>query len=50
MTSTEMAMATFVGTGYDFLDVPPMSCFDGLPPSRHPQSIYPDGKSVVVTC
>lgn len=33
---------------YDLVGVPPMKCFDGLPPSEHPLSIFPDGKSVVV--
>jgi ferredoxin len=34
--------------GYDLVGVPPMSCFDGLPPNEHPLSIFPDGKSVIV--
>ncbi|MBT7300073.1 MAG: 4Fe-4S binding protein [Victivallales bacterium] len=34
--------------GYDLVGVPPMSCFDGLPPNEHPLSIFPDGKSVLV--
>ncbi|OGV67007.1 MAG: hypothetical protein A3K19_29570 [Lentisphaerae bacterium RIFOXYB12_FULL_65_16] len=34
--------------GYDLVGVPPMRCFDGLPPNEHPLSIFPDGKSVVV--
>ena len=33
---------------YDLVGVPPMRCFDGLPPSEHPLSLFPDGKSVVV--
>lgn len=34
--------------GYDLVGVPPMGCFDGLPPREHPLSIFPDGKSVIV--
>lgn len=34
--------------GYDLVGVPPMTCFDGLPPGEHPLSVFPDGKSVVV--
>ena len=34
--------------GYDFAGVLPMSSFDGLPPNKHPRSIFPDGKSVIV--
>ena len=34
--------------GYDLVGVPPMGCFDGLPPGEHPLSLFPDGKSVVV--
>jgi len=34
--------------GYDLVGVPPMQCFDGLPPSEHPRSLFPDAKSVVV--
>ncbi len=34
--------------GYDLVGVPPMACFDGLPPNEHPLSIFPDAKSVIV--
>lgn len=34
--------------GYDLVGVPPMACFDGLPPNEHPRSIFPDAKSVIV--
>ena len=34
--------------GHDLVGVAPMSSFDGLPSNKHPRSIFPDGKSVVV--
>ena len=34
--------------GYDLVGVPPMTCFDGLPPGEHPLSLFPDARSVVV--
>ncbi|MBN2450623.1 MAG: hypothetical protein JXR77_09550 [Lentisphaeria bacterium] len=34
--------------GYDLVGVPPLGCFDGLPPSEHPLSLFPDARSVVV--
>jgi len=34
--------------GCDLVGVPPLGCFDGLPPGEHPLSIFPGGKSVVV--
>lgn len=33
---------------HDLVGVTPMSCFDHLPPSQHPQRIFPDTCSVVV--
>lgn len=34
--------------GHDLVGVPPLRCFDGLPPSEHPLSLFPDARSVVV--
>jgi epoxyqueuosine reductase QueG len=35
-------------SGYDLVGVSAMSGFDGLPMNKHPRSIFPDGRSVVV--
>ena len=34
--------------GCDLVGVPPLSCFDGLPPGEDPRSLFPDTRSVVV--
>ncbi len=30
------------GVRCDLLGVPPMDCFDALPPNEHPRSLFPD--------
>lgn len=44
-----MSLEEFSGlAGHDLAGVAPLESFRGLPPSEHPLSIFPDGRSVVV--